>query len=118
MTHTATLIYGDGIGPEVVQSAVDIIEATRVKINFDVELLGLEAIKEYNDAVPKKTLDSIKKNTVALKGPTTTPVASGHKSANVTLRKELDLYACIRPVKSIAGLENKYGDVDLVVIRE
>ena len=118
MAHTATLIYGDGIGVEVVQSAVDIIEASRVKISWDVQLLGAEAIKEKNTPVPPETIESIKKNGVALKGPTTTPVGSGHTSANVSLRKTLDLYACIRPVKSIPGLETKFAHVDLVVVRE
>jgi isocitrate dehydrogenase (NAD+) len=116
--HTATLIFGDGIGPEVVQSAVDIIEAARVKISWDVQLLGLEAIDKYNTPVPPSTLESIKQHKVALKGPTTTPVASGHSSANVTLRKALDLYACVRPVRSIPCLESRFSDINLVVIRE
>lgn len=118
MVHTITLIYGDGIGPEVVSSAVNIIEAAQVKVAWDEQLLGLKAIEHFNHAVPVKTIESIKKNKVALKGPTTTPVSSGHRSANVTLRKELDLYACIRPVKSIPGVETRYSDVDMVVIRE
>jgi isocitrate dehydrogenase (NAD+) len=116
--HSATLICGDGIGPEVVQSAVDIIEAAHVKINWDVQLLGQEALERGFDLVPLKTLESIKKHGVALKGPTTTPIASGHSSANVALRKALDLYACIRPVKSIAGLETRYRNVDLLIVRE
>ena len=118
MSHTATLIYGDGIGPEVVQSAIDIIDAARVKINWERELLGLEAIEKENNPVPQKTIDSIRKNRVALKGPTTTPLGTGHTSANVSLRKILDLYACIRPVKSIPGIDSRFSDVDIVVIRE
>jgi len=118
MAHTATLIYGDGIGVEVVQSAVDIIEASRVKINWDIQILGAHAIEKFNNPVPLSTLESIRKHGVALKGPTTTPIGSGHTSANVTLRKTLDLYACIRPVKSIPGLHTKFDNVDLVVVRE
>lgn len=118
MAHSATLIYGDGIGPEVVQAAVDIIEASRVKIAWDVQLLGLQALKEVNNPVPPSTIDSIKRNHVALKGPTTTPVGGGHASANVALRKALDLYACIRPIKSIPGVETRFSGVDLIVIRE
>ncbi|HXW60717.1 MAG TPA: isocitrate/isopropylmalate dehydrogenase family protein [Myxococcota bacterium] len=118
MTHAITLMYGDGIGPEVVQSAVDIIEASRFKVSWDIKLLGLKALEQENNPLPESTLLSIKKNRIALKGPTTTPVGGGHKSANVLLRKALDLYACIRPVKSIPGLETRYNDVDLVIVRE
>src|SRR5262245_23206712 len=118
MKHRVTLIYGDGIGPEVVTLTKMVIEAAKVFIEWDEKLLGLCAIERFGEAVPKETLDSIKTNKVALKGPTTTPVGHGHKSANVTLRKELDLYACIRPIKSIPGLEGRYQDIDLVIIRE
>lgn len=118
MTHSITLMYGDGIGPEVVQSAVDIIEASRLKVNWDVQLLGLKALERENNPLPIATLDSIKKNRIALKGPTTTPVGGGHKSANVLLRKALDLYACVRPVKSIPGIETRFSNVDLIVVRE
>lgn len=118
MSHSITLIYGDGIGPEVVQATLDIIEAAQVKINWDIQLLGLSSLDKMGVAVPKETIDSIKKNRVALKGPTTTPVGIGHKSANVALRKELDLYACVRPVKSIIGVESRFSDVDIVVVRE
>lgn len=118
MTHLVSLIYGDGIGPEVVQSAVNIIESAGVKIKWQVEALGLSAFEKLGTAVPEQSLKSIKENGVALKGPTTTPLGTGHKSANVALRKELDLYACIRPIKSIPGLESRYSDVDIVVVRE
>jgi len=116
--HSITLIYGDGIGPEVVRSAVEVIDESGVKINWQESLLGLSAMERYNEAVPKDTLLSIKKTKVALKGPTTTPVGGGHISANVVLRKELDLYACIRPIKSIPTVETRFSDVDIVVIRE
>lgn len=118
MAHVITLIEGDGIGTEVVRGAMAVIEAARVDIKFEEQRLGLIAIEQGGHPVPQRTIDSIRSNGVALKGPTTTPVAGGHKSANVTLRKELDLYSCIRPVKSISSLPSRFQDVDLVVIRE
>lgn len=118
MAHAITLINGDGIGPEVVRAAVDILEASGVKMSFDEQLLGLKAIEQCGELVPNATIESIKTNKIALKGPTTTPVGSGHKSANVTLRKKLDLYACIRPIKSIPGIVTRFADVDLVIVRE
>lgn len=118
MTHAVTLINGDGIGPEVIRSAVDIIEASGVKISFDEQMLGERAYERTKEILPLSTINSIKSNGVALKGPTTTPIASGHRSANVLLRKELDLYASIRPVKSIPGVITRYSDVDIVVVRE
>lgn len=118
MVHKITLISGDGIGPEVVSSTVQIIEASGVKITWDQQLLGLKALEKFDQTVPKETLASIKTNRVALKGPTTTPVGGGHKSANVSLRKALDLYACIRPVKSVPGVKTRFSDVDLVIVRE
>ncbi len=118
MKHTITLINGDGIGPEVVQVAVNVLHAAGLSIDWDVQLLGLDALSKVKESIPGPTLDSIRHNKVALKGPTTTPIGSGHKSANVALRKELDLYACIRPVKSIVGLDTRFANVDLVVVRE
>lgn len=118
MTHSITLIYGDGIGPEVVQSAVDVIDALKLNVSWDIKLLGLKALEQENNPVPPSTLNSIKKNHIALKGPTTTPIGVGHKSANVILRKELDLFACIRPVKSIPGIETRFQNVDLIIVRE
>ena len=113
-----TLIYGDGIGKEVMSSAVEVIKATGADINFEEEIAGLEAVEKYGEPVPKKVIDSIKKNKVALKGPVTTPVGKGFRSVNVTLRKELNLYANVRPVKTYEGLKNRYEDIDLVIIRE
>ena len=113
-----TLIYGDGIGKEVMSSAVEVIEATGADINFEEEIAGLEAVEKYGEPLPKKVIDSIKKNKVALKGPVTTPVGKGFRSVNVTLRKELNLYANVRPVKTYEGLKNRYEDIDLVIIRE
>lgn len=118
MVHKITLIDGDGIGPEVICSAASIIEASGVKVEWDHQLLGLKALDKFDDSVPKSTLESIKRNKVALKGPTTTPIGGGHKSANVALRKSLDLYACIRPIKSVPGVKTRFSDVDLVIVRE
>lgn len=118
MVYNVTLIEGDGIGPEVVRGAVAVLEALSINIKFDEQLLGLKAIDQCGSAVPQKTLDSIRQTGVALKGPTTTPVGFGHRSANVTLRKELDLYSCVRPVKSVASVPTRFANVDLVVIRE
>ena len=118
MNHNITLIKGDGIGAEVTKACVDILEAAKVAITWDVQPLGLSAIELYQEALPKQTLLSIQKNKVALKGPTTTPLGLGHQSANVLLRKILDLYACIRPIKSIEGLNTRYNNVDLVIFRE
>lgn len=118
MNHNITLIKGDGIGAEVTQACVAILEAAKVGITWDVQPLGLSAIELYQEALPKQTLLSIQKNKVALKGPTTTPLGLGHQSANVLLRKNLDLYACIRPIKSIEGLITRYNNVDLVIFRE
>ncbi len=118
MAHIVTLIEGDGIGPEVVKGARAILEALSLDLRFDEQLLGLEAIERYGCAVPDVTIESIRKNGVALKGPTTTPIGSGHQSANVALRKALDLYSCVRPIRSVPSIATRFSDVDLVVIRE
>lgn len=116
--HRVVLIEGDGIGQEVVNAAVSAIAATGVVIDYEKRLLGLSALHELNDATPKETFDAIRKAGVALKGPTTTPVGGGHRSANVALRQELDLYACIRPIRSIPGVSTRYNNVDMVIFRE
>lgn len=113
-----TLIPGDGIGPDITLSAQKVLEAAGVKINWEVVEAGLTAIEKYKDPLPDIVLDSIQRNCVALKGPLTTPVGHGFRSVNVALRQEFDLYANVRPVKSIPGVKNKYNNVDLVVIRE
>ncbi len=118
MKHKITVIEGDGIGPEVVRATMAILEAARINIAFDEQLLGLKAIEQYGTAVPTKTITSIRETGVALKGPTTTPIGSGHRSANVALRQELDLFCCVRPVKSIESIPARFANVDLVVIRE
>ncbi|MDD1709906.1 MAG: isocitrate/isopropylmalate dehydrogenase family protein [Methanoregulaceae archaeon] len=118
MTHKITLIPGDGIGPEVAQAAKRCIEATGVKIQWDEVIAGQSALLKTGELLPQSTLDSIKKNKVALKGPITTPVGTGFRSINVAIRQALDLYACVRPAKSYAGVRSYYKDIDLVIIRE
>ncbi len=119
MTHKITLIPGDGIGPEVVLATKRCIEATGVKINWEEFIAGEEAIKKFGTPLPDEILASIRKNKVALKGPIVTPIASGFRSVNVAMRQNLDLFACIRPSKSIEGVINcHYKNIDLVVIRE
>ncbi len=113
-----TLIAGDGIGPEVVSAAVRVLEATGVVIEWESQMAGAMAIATEGSPLPQKTLDSIRRNGLALKGPTTTPIGSGHASINVALRKGLDLYANVRPIKTLPGVKSRYDNVDLVIIRE
>ncbi len=117
-SYEITLIPGDGIGPEITKATVDIIEATGVDINWDRQIAGMEAMPTHGEPVPKELLDSIERNRIALKGPLTTVVGKGFRSANVTLRKELELYANLRPVKNIPGIKSRYDDIDLVIVRE
>ena len=116
--HTVTLIPGDGVGPEVTDAARRCIEATGLPIEWEVREAGVAAIEKYGAPLPDELLDSIRKHKVALKGPITTPVGSGFRSVNVALRRELDLYACLRPYKFYPGARSKYSQVDLVVVRE
>jgi isocitrate dehydrogenase (NAD+) len=109
---------GDGIGPEVASAARRIVEAAGVPVEWIEMDLGLGAVERHGDALPDDTLAAIRECGVALKGPTTTPIGTGHVSANVRLRKELALYANVRPVKTVPGLETPYGPVDLVIVRE
>ncbi|MER3429026.1 MAG: isocitrate dehydrogenase (NAD(+)) [Pyrinomonas sp.] len=118
MKHTITLIPGDGIGPEVTSAVVRIIEAAGVEIEWETHYAGAQALAKFGDTLPKELLESIKRNRVALKGPITTPVGKGFTSVNVGLRKALDLYANLRPVKSLPNVPSRYSDVDLVVVRE
>jgi len=118
MSHKVTLIPGDGIGPEITESVVRVIEAGGVDIEWDRQLAGIPAVSEYGVSVPDQLLDSIRANKVALKGPLTTLVGKGFRSANVTLRKTLDLYVNLRPVKSIGGVTSRYDKVDLIIVRE
>ena len=116
--YNVTLIPGDGIGPEVVDAARRVIAATGVKIDWDVQDAGAAQIEKYGTPLPQNVIDSIKKNGIALKGPVTTPSGGGFRSVNVALRKEFDLYANVRPIKTYEGVESRYKDIDLVVVRE
>lgn len=118
MSHKVTFIPGDGIGPEVASAAKACIEATGVKITWEEMVCGESALKEFGTPLPEAVLNSIRKNKVALKGPITTPVGSGFRSVNVGLRQALDLYACLRPAKYYEGVNSRYRDIDLVIIRE
>jgi len=118
MSTTVTLIPGDGIGPEVTEAAVRVIEAAGADVDWEPVEAGLEAIPQYGKPLPDQVLESIQRNKVALKGPLTTMIARGFGSANVELRKTLDLYANLRPVRNVPGLQARYDHVDLVVVRE
>ncbi len=118
MVYNVTLIPGDGIGPEVAEASRRVLEATGVVFKWDVAEAGADVIDKYGTPLPGSVLDSVRKNRVALKGPITTPVGSGFRSVNVALRKELDLYACVRPCKTYPGVPSLYKNIDLVVIRE
>ena len=117
MTLNATLIPGDGIGPEVTDATVRLLEAAGASFNWDRQLAGMAAVKEHGDPMPDNTLASIKSTALALKGPLETPVGKGFRSINVALRKEFDLYANVRPAKSVVpGL--RFKDVDIILVRE
>jgi isocitrate dehydrogenase (NAD+) len=118
LRHTVTLIPGDGVGPEICDAAVRVIEATGVEFDWDVQQAGEAAIAEYGTPLPEHVLASIRKNKVAIKGPITTPVGSGFRSVNVALRLELDLFALVRPVKAYKGARNLRDDLDFVIVRE
>ena len=118
MAYTITLIPGDGIGPEVTDATVRVLEATGIKFNWEPAIAGQEAYDKCGTPLPNELLDSISKNKVALKGPITTPIGTGFRSANVALRKGLDLYVCLRPCKSYPGAPSIYSNVDVVIVRE
>ena len=118
MKHKITLIPGDGIGPEVAGATVSVIRAAGVQIEWEPFVVGAEALSRFGDPLPQDLFDSIKRNKIALKGPVMTPVGTGFVSANVRLRKALDLYANLRPIKSLKGVKSRYEDVDLIVVRE
>ncbi len=116
--HKITLLPGDGIGPEVTASVVAIIECAGVEVEWEKYAVGAEALSRFGDPLPKDVLESILRNKVALKGPVTTPISTGFTSINVRLRKTLDLYANLRPVKSMPNIITRFEDVDLIVVRE
>ena len=115
---TVTLIKGDGIGPEIADACLKVFEKANVKINWEVQLAGLDAVKEYGTPLPCEVIESIKKNKIALKAPCTTPIGKGFRSVNVALRKELDLYASVREAKNLNNIKTRYENVDITVIRE
>ena len=117
-THKVTLVPGDGIGPEVTQAVVRIIESTGVKFEWERFAAGAEAFEIHGEYIPADLYDSIARNKVALKGPVTTPVGGGFKSINVTLRKKFDLYANFRPIRNLPGIETHWPGVDIIVVRE
>jgi isocitrate dehydrogenase (NAD+) len=118
MTHTITLIPGDGIGPEVTEAVVRILKASGVSIEWESHVAGLVAFERTGQALPVELIDSIRRNKVALKGPVTTPIGQGFTSVNVGLRKALDLYANLRPVSNLPGIDSRFQGVDLVIVRE
>ncbi|MGC2235317.1 MAG: isocitrate dehydrogenase (NAD(+)) [Pyrinomonadaceae bacterium] len=118
MKHTITLIPGDGIGPEIVAATVRVIEASGVEIEWETHIIGAQALEKYGTTIPDATIESIKRNRVALKGPLTTPIGKGFTSVNVGLRKALDLYANVRPVKALPNVPCRYPELDLVIVRE
>jgi isocitrate dehydrogenase (NAD+) len=118
MAHRVTLIPGDGIGPELAEATRRVLDATGIAFEWETVDAGEAVIAEYGTPLPDHVLDSIRRNRVALKGPITTPVGAGFRSVNVTLRQVLGLYANLRPARSIKGLQTRYDDVDLVIVRE
>jgi isocitrate dehydrogenase (NAD+) len=118
LAHLVTMIPGDGIGPEVAEAARTVVEATGVEIEWVVEEAGEVTLQREGETLPRRVLEQIRRSRVALKGPITTPVGTGFRSVNVALRHELDLFAAVRPTRSLPGVPTRYPDVDLVVIRE
>lgn len=116
--RTITLIDGDGIGPEISQSVVKIIEKSGLEINWDVQSAGTDVIEKEGTPLPARVIESIKKNKIALKAPVTTPIGKGFRSVNVQLRKSLDLYANLRPCKNLPSIKTRFDNVDLVIVRE
>jgi len=118
MTHRITLIPGDGIGPELAEATRRVLDASGPTFHWDVVDAGEAVMAEYGTPLPEHVLESIRRNRVALKGPITTPVGEGFRSVNVTLRQVLNLYANVRPARSMKGLDARYQNVDLVIVRE
>ncbi|MFN7019355.1 MAG: isocitrate/isopropylmalate family dehydrogenase [Fimbriimonadales bacterium] len=116
--RTITLIRGDGIGPEIAESVVEIFAAAEVPIQWEEAYAGLACLERFGTPIPEATLESIRRNRVALKGPTTTPIGGGHRSINVAIRKAFDLFANVRPARSIPGVQTRYNEIDLILVRE
>src|SRR3990172_2336685 len=114
MPHTVTLIPGDGTGPEIVEATRRVLEATGVQFQWDIQEAGADVMNKSGTPLPPTTLDSVRRNKVALKGPITTPIGTGFRSVNVAIRKALELYACLRPCKTYAGVRSRYDNINLV----
>jgi isocitrate dehydrogenase (NAD+) len=118
MAHKVTMIPGDGVGPELSEATMRVLDAAGVGIEWEVLQAGQNVMEEFGTPLPDHVLESIRRNKVAIKGPITTPVGKGFRSVNVALRKELDLYALYRPCKSYAGVRSRYSDIDILMVRE
>jgi len=118
MSYKITLLPGDGVGPEVTSAALKVLAATGIDIEWETVDIGESAIKKHGTPLLDIALESLRRNKIGLKGPVTTPIGSGFRSVNVALRQKLDLYACVRPARSIAGEGTRYEDIDLVIVRE
>src|SRR5947208_6006050 len=118
MAYRVTFIPGDGVGPELSDATRRVLEATGVEFDWDVQEAGADVMDRYGTPLPDHVLESIRANGTAIKGPITTPVGTAFRSVNVALRKELDLYACLRPCKSYQGVRTRYENVDVVIVRE
>lgn len=116
--RTVTLIPGDGIGPEITESVIKILKSAGAEIEWDIQTAGADVVETEGKPLPDRVIESIKRNKVALKAPVTTPIGKGFRSVNVQLRKELDLYANLRPCKNINGIKTRFDNVDLVIVRE
>ncbi|MEP6788010.1 MAG: isocitrate dehydrogenase (NAD(+)) [Acidobacteriota bacterium] len=117
-THKITLIPGDGIGPEITAATVRVIEATGVDIEWETQILGAQALEKYGETLPEASIEAMRRNKVALKGPIMTPIGKGFTSVNVGLRRALDLYANVRPIKALPNVKCRYPELDLVIVRE
>ncbi len=118
MAHRVTFIPGDGVGPELSEATRRVLEGTGVEFDWDYQEAGADVMDKYGTPLPEPVLESIRKNGVAIKGPITTPVGTGFRSVNVALRKELDLFCCLRPCKTYPGVRTRYENVDVVICRE
>ena len=118
MSYTVTFIPGDGTGPEISEATRRVLEATGVEFEWDWQPAGADVYEEEGTPLPDRVLESIKRNKVAIKAPITTPVGSGFRSVNVALRKELDLYCCLRPCKAYKGVRTRFPETDIVIVRE
>src|SRR3979411_2087766 len=118
MAHKVTMIPGDGVGPELSEATMRVLDATGVGFEWELVQAGENVMEEYGTPLPENVLESIRRNKVAIKGPITTPVGKGFRSVNVALRKELDLYALFRPCKIYEGVRSRYKDIDSLLVRE